>query len=75
MTSLEGISLVHATHTHQCTHTHSSCVRLEQVQAAAGAGGMTAEVAFLSHRTAGGGSRHVGNDAGEEFSSSCQASP
>ena len=73
MTRLESISLIHTTHTH--THTHTPVVYcLEQVQAAAGVGGIkTADVACLSHKTAGDGGRHVGNDAGEESSPSCQA--
>ena len=75
MTRLESIFLIHHTHTHTHTQADTPVVyHPEQVQAAAGVGGIqTADVACLSHRTAGGRRRHVGNDAGKESSPSCQA--
>lgn len=71
MTSLEGI---YTTHTHIRAQAHTCCV-LPGAGPSSCWGGWdkTAEAAFLSHRTAGGGRGHVGNDAGEESSVSCQA--
>lgn len=53
------------------THTHLLCTAWNRSRQLLG-WWETAEAASLSHRTAGGVRRHVGNDLGEESSVSCQ---
>lgn len=72
LTSLEGMSLISLVRVHTHTNTHLLCAAWNRSRQLLGWVGETAEAASLSHRTAGGVRRRVGNDRGEESSVSCQ---